>query len=601
MWIVWLLLGLSAWIVLLPASAAPWSWVPAAQASPDEAHAMNLHWLVHQQGVFAASHSRLLYYPTGMNWLAACGIPLDALASWPLLALAGWPAGFTLFLVLLIWGAGAAMAWLAGCWWRSAGAGLVAGVAYQCSGILLWEVAGGRTANLLGAIFIPLALGLLARGLLANRWQDGLLAGVMTGLAVIPYWFNGLYLALGFLVLLLLALLEWRLPWRVYLAGIGGTLALVGLPAAYAWSTLESVPGIHMTAADMIYRFQFSGAAALQGGGGTAQAQERTLLSWIQSSNSLFGADSPPGLGLVFPLLAGLVLAGVVGQRLRRWVAPLAWAALGGLVAMGPWIQLPAGGPALPGPYLAALDLPLLRRFWWPHQALLLAAPGLCLLAGGGAAAVLRQLSPGGRLSRVLRRLRSRSNPQHLTSPGRANVPLWGSLLVAAALLLEAFLVLPQLPMPTRNNEQSAAVQALKKGRGPLLILPFGGGPLRPHRQLLLDQIRHGRPLVNGHLFPHKALAPRSYTRSPIWAAVRYLSLCEVASSRRPSWDNLAAARAGLTRVGLREVHVEFSAVRASTADKVRYFNCLERLLGTTYKQDPPFRVYHLADTRPGT
>ena len=191
MWIVWLLLGLSAWIVLLPASAAPWSWVPAAQASPDEAHAMNLHWLVHQQGVFAASHSRLLYYPTGMNWLAACGIPLDALASWPLLALAGWPAGFTLFLVLLIWGAGAAMAWLAGCWWRSAGAGLVAGVAYQCSGILLWEVAGGRTANLLGAIFIPLALGLLARGLLANRWQDGLLAGVMTGLAVKPVGGNG--------------------------------------------------------------------------------------------------------------------------------------------------------------------------------------------------------------------------------------------------------------------------------------------------------------------------------------------------------------------------------------------------------------------------
>ena len=409
-WRVYLGLSLFAWALLLPASAMPWRWLPTGAGWENGAHAINLHWLVHQWGLLEVSHSRMLYYPSGVDWLTSCGFPLDALISWPLVWLLGWPAGFTLFLVLMLWAAGASMAWLAARWWRSAPAALVAGVAYQCSGALLWELASGRPSSVFGAVLLPLALGLLARGMLTHRWRDGLLAGAVAGLAVIPYWFSGIWLALGFMVLALLALLERRLPWKTCLAGGLGAVLVAGLPAAYAWINLDLIPGVAMGASDQVYH----------------QGEVLTLLGWIQAHNGLFSPGAVHGVRLLAPLIIGLVLLAVVGHRVRRWAAPLLWIAVGGVIALGPWLQL-RGGPAVPGPFLAWLDLPLLQRFWWPQRALLLAAPAVALLAGGGALRLLSLFAHGGAGRRLGyngtlpedRFLGARSEPGHLAASER--------------------------------------------------------------------------------------------------------------------------------------------------------------------------------------
>lgn len=566
---------LTAWVVLQPASRAPWELYPGNLRSPDAAYALNNHWFVHSHGLLASSNSRMLAYPVGEDRFVTSGFPLDALASWPLVSALGWPTGFTIFIVLVFWAAGAAMAWLAGRWWRSAWAAVVAGVAYQTSGVLLVEVSRGRFHNVLGAVFVPLALGLLARALMRQSQRDALLAGVAAGLATLAYWFLGLYLGLGLLALVLLATLERRFPWRVYLSALTGLVLVVGIPLVYLGHTVAEAPGFDIDKWDMILTGQ----------------TEQALVRWVATTNALFAKDAPAGLLALRPLLWLLVALGLWRCRLRRWFAPAIWVSVGLALAMGPWVALP-GGLLLPGLQLGLMDSPVLNRMWWPYRALLLAAPAVALLAGGGAAR-LQRLVP--RLQEMVAALFARLRKMEIKHGiyrrwiPRA-VPHLGYLLVAL-LLGEAFLLHPRLPLVYTPAWPSVAATVLAKGKGPVLVLPLGKTPLRQDTTMYADQLVHRRPLVNSPTFPHVSLATLRMRRSPTWAALDFLGLCEVNPVTRGHHKDLRAAMAGLHGVGVASVHVEMALVQA-WADRALYLRCIERMLGSTYNKVGPFRVY---------
>jgi len=566
---------LTAWIVLMPASLKPWEHFPGDVQSPDAAYALNNHWFVRSHGLLASSNSRMLAFPVGQDRFVTSGFPLDAVAAWPLVSVLGWPAGLTVFLVLAFWAAGAAMAWLAGRWWRSAWAAVVAGVAYQTSGVLLLETSHGRFHNVLGAVFVPLALGLLARALVRRSQRDALLAGLAAGMATLAYWFLGLYVALGLLVLVLLALYERSFPWRVYLAAAMGLLLVVGIPVLYAAYTTAEAPGFDIEKWDLIL---------------VGQA-EQALVRWVANANGLFSSSAPAGLLVLRPLLALLVVLGLWRSRLRRWMAPAAWAVLGLALAMGPWVALP-GGLLLPGPLLGLMDSPALSRMWWPYRALLLAAPAVALLAGGGAAR-LHCLLPGmhGLAEALFARLRQMEvkHSIHRRWIPRA-LPHLGYLL-AALLLLEAFVAQPLLPMVFTPARPSRAAKALAKGTGPALVAPFGNTPMRTDTTMYSDQLFHRRPLINSPTFPHVSLVTTRMRRSPTWPALDFLGLCEVNPRAKGHRKNLRLAMAGLHQVGLKAVHVEMPVVSA-WAKKEQYLRCIERLLGSTYDKAGPFRVY---------
>ncbi len=573
---VYLALLLTAWIVLQPASRTPWSTLPGNLEHPDASYALNNHWVIQSRGFLASLNSRLLAFPVGEDRFVTSGFPLDVLAAWPLVKLLGWPAGLTVFLVLALWAAGAAMAWLAGRWWRSAWAAAVAGVAYQTSGVLLVEATRGAYHTVLGAVFVPLALGLLARALVTRSQRDGLLAGACAGLAALAYWYLGWFVGLGAAALVLLGFVERRAPWRVYLAAATALVVVAGLPLVYTAVCAAEAPGYDIDKWDMI----------LTG------AKEQSLAGWVASENGLLSEKAPVGLWAWRPVLVGLVLLGIWRRRRRRWMAPALWIALGLLLAIGPWVVLP-GGLLLPGPQLGSMDTPMLRRMWWPYRALLLAAPAVALLAAGGAARLHGWLPRmQGLADRVFARLREMEveHAIHRRWVPRA-LPHLGYLL-AALLLAEAFLVQPRLPLASMPFVRSAAARTLSRGgKGPALVLPFGRTPMRKDTFMYVDQIHHRRPLLNSPTFPHASLVTLRMRRSPTWAALDYLGLCEVNPKAKGHKKDFARAMAGLRQVGLKAVHVQMTVVQAAET-RLPYLRCIERMLGSRYDKAGPFRVY---------
>jgi hypothetical protein len=266
------------------------------------------------------------------------------------------------------------------------------------------------------------------------------------------------------------------------------------------------------------------------------------------------------------PLFVGLGLLGAVRQRGRRWLAPALWIAAAAALSVGPWLDLPLGVP-LPGPFSLLADVPVLRRLWWPDRALFLAVPAAALLAAGGAVAVGCWL------------------------PSRAR-PAAGP--VAAALLgLEALLALPNLPMPATPGTASSHALALADGTGPVFILPMAERPFQFGRNLLLDQVFHGRPLVNGMMPPGSSTAPPYYYAMFERPVLKYLHSCAGAPGSVPAPD-AEEGRKFLRAMGLSAVHVDMDAFDGEDAAEAptAYVDCAEAVLGTSWTQVGPYRVY---------
>jgi len=552
MHLVWVAQLVGAWVLLLPASSRPWSLIPGGAGRPGPALAFYLHGLVDSHGLLGATHARTLLYPAGTDAVALWGFPLDALLALPLTALFGHPAGYTLFALVALAAAGASMAWLAARWWRSPAAALAAGAAYQTGGVLAWELLDGHPGTVVAAALLPLSLGWMCQAFSEAGRGRAAASGALAGLAALGCWEAGGVAVVALAVLAVAAWLEGRRDWRIPLLAIAAGLAVAGLPALH----------------------QIAGAGALRGipddPWGTVEraGQAGTWAGWIATRGVSLGADGT--LLSLRPALLVLVALGIWGARGRRWIAPVIWGLCGAILAIGPWLSLP-GGAALLGPQLAVLGLPGFDRLVHPGRALLLTAPGLALLAGGGAVWIQRAL------------------PSALPRGGWVT-----GLTLALVLVVEGWLVCPFLPVPATTIAGTRGTPVLVKRQGPALVLPFAAGPLRTNATMLVDQVFHGRPLLNGAVYPGDTVVPETTYLTPAEDALAYLAECEKvpAGPLPPESD---AVRAGLRAVGLSEVYVEISPAIAHPHGDA-YVACVEEALGTDYSADTPFRIYELGD-----
>lgn len=549
---VWVVQLAAAWALLLPASSRPWSLIPGASGRPGPALAFYLHGLVDSHGLLGATHARTLLYPAGTDAVALWGFPLDALLALPLTAFFGHPAGFTLFAVLALAAAGLSMAWFAARWWRSRVAALVAGAAYQTGGLLAWELLDGHPGTVVAAAFLPLCLGQMCLAMASEGRGRAVAAGVLGGVAALGCWEAGGVALVALGVVAALAWIEGRRDWRPALIVAASGVALVGLPALH----------------------QLAGAGVLRGipdgpwGSVERAGQAGTWAGWIATRGLSLGGDGT--LLSLRPALLLLLGLGIWGSRGRRWAAPAIWGLVGALLAVGPWLRLP-GGASLLGPQLALLALPGLDRMIHPCRALLLTAPALALLAGGGALWLRRALP--------------------------ARVGSWGWTVGAAlalVLLIEGWLVCPFLPVPATRIAGMRATPVMVKRQGPALVLPFAAGPLRTGASMLIDQVFHGRPLLNGAVYPGDTVVPEATYLTPAEDALAYLAECEKVPAGPPPPD-AASTRAALRAVGLSEVYVEISPAIAHPHGDA-YVACLEEVLGSEYSADTPFRIYELTD-----
>ncbi len=543
------LLILSGWGLTLPAGARPWALLLGRADSAALAASANLHWLVQQRGLLGATHSRLLMFPSPIDRIAEQGFPLDALLSRPLLALLGWPAGYALPQIAALIACGLSAAWLAGRWWRSEAAALVAGVAYQSAPPVLELLGDGALGPLVGAALLPLAAGLLAGAATAERpGRDGLLAGALAGALGLLWWRWGALVALALAAAALLPPTPLSPPRRrrAALRGLAccllGAAAVLAAPAGYSLYSLGLHAGAPSPTLDAI--------VTIGGERGTAAA--------IAAARSL--GSAPWARYLLTALAVPALLAPA-----RRWRGPAALLLLGLALAAGPALH----PPGLPSPYaaLAALDRGALELS--PRRALLLAAPGAALLAGGGAAW----------LAERARGLRAR-----WLGLRQLPVPLTGGAL-ALGLLAEAALLDPHLPAAAAPWGPSERALQLAAGRGPALVLPPGG---EEAAAILLDQLHHGRPLANGWLPPTDTLAPAPYRdaagRSPLGSLLACGQL-----PYRPYSGDPAADRALLTGLGLRAIYLDREA-----ASDGRYLACAGPLLGDALPEDGPYLHFPL-------
>lgn len=538
---------LSAMLLLYPLSIVPGRWLAGMGELPDGPGTLNYHWLVHGRGLLASSWSRMLAYPAGVDRLVVDGFPLDALASQPFCALLGWPLGFNVYLVMLLWLLGVGIAWLAARWWRSSAAALVAGATMQSAGIISLEIAEGRSTQVFAALFLVAAVGLTVQGLERRRALPMVLAGVCWGLGALSYWFMGWFAGLALMVLLLLAWLEGRPVGRLALALLGGCLLVVAVPLAYTVLLIERQPGSSAGPWSLVVH----------------RGQVGSLARLVES-RALRGIDLVSGHHRVRIVVLVLGCVALVGTRLRRVTAPLAWLVIGGWTAMGVW-TLDSEALAIPGPFALTLHLPFLSRLWWPERGLLLLAPGAALLAGGGAALVARKL--------------------------RMELAVGGLLTVAV--LAEVIGLGSLWPMPVVSSAMRPEAEIVAAGSGPALVLPLPSGPLGEDSMALYDQTFHGRPLLNWTTVPSTSTAPAAYRRLGLVPVIAGLELCE-ADILDPRVQDVVDGVAQLQALGLRQVYLHLTPIEELGPRGQAYVACVRGLLMSEGELVEPYLVFDL-------
>jgi hypothetical protein len=548
-WWVLLAQAIVAAVVLGPVWYAPSSVLPGISGLADLPGTVNLHWLVHERGLLGAAHTRLMMFPLTVDRLVIDGFPLDALASWPFLAQLGWPLGFNLFLTSCFALLGCASAWLAYSWWGANTAALVAGVMAQCNPFLLRELAYGRPTQVFGAIFLPMALVLMHRALVTERAVPAIGAGAAVGLGALAYWFYGFFFGLAIVAMVVLARLDRRPVMRASLLSGGCALGLAALPAAYAMGNLDAHPSASLTWNQVVSH------------GG----EELRLIELLELRDLHAAIQTEGVLGLQL-LAFGLCALAILGGRAKRWALPVALGTMALVLAEGPKLQL--GNTTLAGPFALLSDIPGLRRLWWPDRALVLLMPAMSLLAGGGAALIARR------------------------------APKAGALLaagLAAALVIEAHLSLPNLPIHTTQATVSQRAELLARGSGPVLILPLGSGSAQPDAAMLTDQIHHGRPLVNGPMPPKSSTAPTAYREFSHSIGLSHFTLCETDHRTAPPIDPSVVFE-HLHAHGIHEVYLDMDTAERLYGGAPAYRDCIHRLLPGFRHERGAYLIFNVPD-----
>jgi len=575
----------------------PWRYYPGFSDFPDLHGTIQYHWLVHHEGLFDAVASQYIMFPAEINRWVLDGFPLDAIASFPWLLVFGWPTGFTLFQIAALWAVGLAMLWMGRTWFPNTPTVLVGAIAYQSAACIIREMAYGRPTQVFGAIFFPLAWGMAHRALTEAKHRDAILSGVFLGLSALSYWFHGIFCGIGILLLFffgsnLSALVSrprdpsmvpkpvfsriWaQIPLRLQglaLISVGCSVVVMG-PLIHTIMNLEQQPGVELNLWSTVIH--------------SGQEIELSFLLTERSALATWHAESS---FIPSPLLIVLIALAVVAQPVRTWLAPLAVMSMGFVFSLGPVI--PFLGIDILAPFSLISVTPGLQRLWWPDRALFLAAPAMALLVIAGAQSVHQVL---------LYRLRMSPSPQRLTYA------------ICIGLLMEAFLFSNNLPMPTTNGEPSAVAQELAERDGPLLVLPTASSRMRRGATMLIDQVTHERPLLNGPMPPSGETAPTHYKETFEVDGLAHLLLCESETDQTVFTEDAPVAREALIALGIDEIIVEEAPLQAyvqyeiqlkeaqnapnvPTSDGLRrnYLHCIESLLGEPSGSTESIRRYQL-------
>lgn len=539
LWVFWVN-ALVATIVVGPALMYASIALPGQPGMADLPGTVNYHWLIQSQGIASATESSLLMHPALLNRFVLDGAPLDALASWPFTALLGWPGGFTAFVWASLLALGMATAWLAHGWWGTPMAAAVAGVVAQTHPFLIRELSFGRPTQVFGALFLPLAMGFAFKSLNSGRRIDGYAAGIAWGLGTLSYWFYGVYFGVGLAILLLAArpdLSALRTACGRMIAG----LALVTAGPLYAALTSDgSIPGQGLGLNDTVTH-------------GDNELTLRALIEFRDLGESILSERVLAAQVLV----VFLVVWAVRNAPRTLWLTPLLWVASACWFAAGPAINLP-GGIDLAGPFMVFDLSDLTRRNWWPDRALVLAVPATALLAAGGANALISAHRP----------LRTRL----------------ATLLACGALVTEAFLVIPGLPMGTTWGAESPKTRQLAIESSPTLILPLSTEGGQPDARMMIDQIHHGRALVNGPMPYTSSTAPAAYREAIETVALAGLVACE--RGEQPA-ANPSLVWEGLAQWSVTTVYLDLDLAGKLAQGPERYRACVERVLGPANGGEP--------------
>lgn len=312
---------------------------------------------------------------------------------------------------------------------------LVLTASWSTSAALLKATATGDSPARVALMLLPWAL-LLLHGALERRTRTRLLgAGACAGL---------LTLAAPVLLLPMIAYLTTatgaagRRDTDVLAPLALGLLVVVGFPLAWWMHAREGLVGVH--AGLLPGAWQVSDALATDGVVTHTLARPVLVAAAVVTVVRHTRAHTAPS-----PAMRALIVAGGVGL----------------VLALGPVLPLGAARPLLPWGVLARLpDVAMIRT---PELQAAWATLALGVLAAGA------------------------------VGDRRA------ALAVVAGLMLEAAVLSPSLPIPVLATEPTPVARALAKTPGtPVLVLPLGGTALREDRSDLLDQLHHGRPLLQG-------------------------------------------------------------------------------------------------------
>jgi hypothetical protein len=576
-WIAVLSLAL-AWVLCLPGSLTPTQVLTGgapdlpglAYATAEMTHNGPIRW----------GHSRMLMFPGISNLYAQMSFPADTFSAAPLVALFGWPAGFTAHTVLVLAACGLSTGLVAASWWRSLGAGLVAAGAMETSGIVLREAAEGRLTHDNGLVLAAPAVWAFSRALVEDRGRYAFLTGILLGASGLIFWYQMVWCVIPLALLGVAALVE-RLPLFRHVAwGALGTFAVAGFPLLYTLLHAGAHPGSEASAFSVIEESPGNPIYLIF----LLELRSVDMYGWVT------------GAWRVRPLLVVLALFACIGTRPRRWLLPVVAIGVAWLLASGPLWRLPGG--VYFSPVALQSWVPVMRRYWWPDRYLLIAAPMVSILVGGGAViAVVRLRALGRWAPRRIARILGLDRRGEGLSP---RVPIALIALCCVGLLLEARLGYPTLPMPTTPGTASALTRAMAAGAGPTLVLPPRDlDPLAEnrvwHSSVFIQTVHHGRPLLTGLMNPDSIVADTTYAAFWNDAFLRALRGCEKGESGRDTAEAVALGKARIYRAGVRQIYADPS-LEGPPSVAAAWRSCIEGLLGDPVETGEGYRVYGLSE-----
>jgi predicted component of type VI protein secretion system len=110
---------------------------------------------------------------------------------------------------------------------------------------------------------------------------------------------------------------------------------------------------------------------------------------------------------------------------------------------------------------------------------------------------------------------------------------------------------------------------------------------------MLVDQIHHGRPLVNGPMPPSSSTAPMSYAQFTKTLGLRHLSACETnANATAPT--NRAAVFRHLRAYGIDTIYLDVELADKVSSGGQAYRACIESLLNAAQSSSGSLWVYEV-------